>query len=404
ESVLASSSFRSGRLGGGDSSLLRLCQFVHSEAVVFLTSVTSVVDAESVRPPPWALLQWLARLFDFGGVRLVWAPAYRLEPLRAPDLGHNELNDQYNEAGANAGAKQHEDSAEGLQLHACGVSMNMAHWPVLTWLRASSVVLKNPQPDIRRNISVYCSSIDRSPRSTMCPASFSVAVHETDSAASLPRLHTSTPGTSPLLHATRAPSKRHERFRRVPGLFRPVGRVHPERDTGAASAGGSLYTVWEYRSRSSIPICFVECPARWDSSTPRGGPEPCQHGPVGHVHGDAADQVLHGQRTATSPATGEILSSRPYGIALQKNSPLTSLFNMAILNMQNDRSLESFKVYWWEREKVQCSTEKVSSGVQLKTLSGVFVLLGAGIGAGFVVLIVEFVCGQGLGHGARSSR
>uniref|UniRef100_A0A1I8F9F6 ANK_REP_REGION domain-containing protein n=1 Tax=Macrostomum lignano TaxID=282301 RepID=A0A1I8F9F6_9PLAT len=35
-----------------------------------------------------------------------------------------------------------------------GVSMNMAHWPVLTWLRASSVVLKNPQPDIRRNISV----------------------------------------------------------------------------------------------------------------------------------------------------------------------------------------------------------------------------------------------------------
>uniref|UniRef100_A0A1I8H6C7 ANK_REP_REGION domain-containing protein n=1 Tax=Macrostomum lignano TaxID=282301 RepID=A0A1I8H6C7_9PLAT len=144
------SSYRSGRLGGGDSSLLRLCQFVHSEAVVFLTSVTSVVDAESVRGSP---------VFDFGGVRLVWAPAYRLEPLRAPDLGHNELNDQYNEAGANAGAKQHEDSAEGLQLHACGVSMNMAHWPVLTWLRASSVVLKNPQPDIRRNISVYCSSI-----------------------------------------------------------------------------------------------------------------------------------------------------------------------------------------------------------------------------------------------------
>uniref|UniRef100_A0A1I8GXM7 NKG2-D type II integral membrane protein n=1 Tax=Macrostomum lignano TaxID=282301 RepID=A0A1I8GXM7_9PLAT len=59
--------------------------------------------------------------------------------------------------------------------------------------------------------------------------------------------------------------------------------------------------------------------------------------------------------------------------------------------MQNDRSLESYKVYWWEREKVQCSTEKVSSGVQLKTLSGVFVLLGAGIGAGFIVLIVEFV-------------
>uniref|UniRef100_A0A1I8H7G5 PBPe domain-containing protein n=1 Tax=Macrostomum lignano TaxID=282301 RepID=A0A1I8H7G5_9PLAT len=155
-------------------------------------------------------------------------------------------------------------------------------------------------------------------------------------------------------------------------------------------AGGSLYTVWEYPIEEQYTDMFRRMSGWGFFNTTE---EALSHVSTGQWAMFMETPLIkyYMGKDCDLTSTGEILSSRPYGIALQKNSPLTSLFNMAILNMQNDRSLESFKVYWWEREKVQCSTEKVSSGVQLKTLSGVFVLLGAGIGAGFVVLIVEFV-------------
>uniref|UniRef100_A0A1I8I3K3 PBPe domain-containing protein n=1 Tax=Macrostomum lignano TaxID=282301 RepID=A0A1I8I3K3_9PLAT len=86
---------------------------------------------------------------------------------------------------------------------------------------------------------------------------------------------------------------------------------------------------------------------------------------------------------------GEVLSSRPYGIVLQKGSLLTKKFDMAILQMQQDRTLETLKMQWWNSGHVNCPADARSIGLKLSSISGIFVLPILGVCLGFLALLAE---------------
>ncbi|BFZ02738.1 hypothetical protein BsWGS_05777 [Bradybaena similaris] len=88
---------------------------------------------------------------------------------------------------------------------------------------------------------------------------------------------------------------------------------------------------------------------------------------------------------------GEQFSRRPYSIGFKERSPYTDTFSAYILDLQKELELSSLRLRWWASSKVTCPKETANTGLDLYSLSGTFILTGAGIVSGFILLGLEHV-------------
>ncbi|CAG5132015.1 unnamed protein product, partial [Candidula unifasciata] len=88
---------------------------------------------------------------------------------------------------------------------------------------------------------------------------------------------------------------------------------------------------------------------------------------------------------------GEQFSRRPYSIGLKERSPYTDKFSRSILELQKELELSSLRLHWWASSEVNCPKETANTGLDLYSLSGTFILTGAGIILGLIVLGLEHI-------------
>ncbi|XP_043269225.1 ionotropic receptor 25a-like [Venturia canescens] len=90
---------------------------------------------------------------------------------------------------------------------------------------------------------------------------------------------------------------------------------------------------------------------------------------------------------------GEEFSKKPYALAIPKSSPLKTKLDMAITKMAEDGTLEKLKNAWWSYkiDRPRCPREyKISDGITIENIGGVFIILFSGIIVGVCTLIYEY--------------
>lgn len=89
--------------------------------------------------------------------------------------------------------------------------------------------------------------------------------------------------------------------------------------------------------------------------------------------------------------SGETFGRSGYGIGLQKNSFWTENVTLQILGMHESGFMESLDNKWILKSDKECEkeTENFPTTLGLRNMAGVFILVGAGIVAGFVLITVE---------------
>jgi ABC-type amino acid transport substrate-binding protein len=86
---------------------------------------------------------------------------------------------------------------------------------------------------------------------------------------------------------------------------------------------------------------------------------------------------------------GDLFNPTNYGIALPKGSNWTTPFNLAILSMREDGTIDNLYSKWWTAGAV-CSTDTSLSGsLDLVNMGGLWVLLAIFIALGIIALIFE---------------
>ncbi|XP_050390558.2 ionotropic receptor 25a [Patella vulgata] len=88
---------------------------------------------------------------------------------------------------------------------------------------------------------------------------------------------------------------------------------------------------------------------------------------------------------------GDQFSVRPYAFALKENSVYTKKISAAILDLQQDRRLETYKRKWWDDGKVSCPEDTSDQGLDLQSLTGSFLVVVMGVCSGVLVLVVELL-------------
>ncbi|XP_058790352.1 glutamate [NMDA] receptor subunit 1 isoform X2 [Phymastichus coffea] len=88
---------------------------------------------------------------------------------------------------------------------------------------------------------------------------------------------------------------------------------------------------------------------------------------------------------------GELFGRSGYGIGMQKRSPWTDAVTLAILDFHESGFMESLDNYWILQGNLQqCEQfEKTPNTLGLKNMAGVFILVGAGIIGGIMLIIIE---------------
>ncbi|GAB6031583.1 hypothetical protein CHUAL_009348 [Chamberlinius hualienensis] len=90
---------------------------------------------------------------------------------------------------------------------------------------------------------------------------------------------------------------------------------------------------------------------------------------------------------------GDEFSRRPVGLAVSKSSDLKEKLSIGILKMQNARTLEILKEKWWQNNpyQVHCEEDQYTEGISLRNIGGIFVVIVAGIGLSWIILLLEFL-------------
>ncbi|XP_019408175.1 PREDICTED: glutamate receptor ionotropic, delta-2 [Crocodylus porosus] len=91
---------------------------------------------------------------------------------------------------------------------------------------------------------------------------------------------------------------------------------------------------------------------------------------------------------------GNTIADRGYGIALQHGSPYRDVFSQRILELQQNGDMDILKHKWWPRNG-QCDlyssvdTKQKGSALDIKSFSGVFCILAAGIVLSCLIAMLE---------------
>ncbi|ESP03955.1 hypothetical protein LOTGIDRAFT_109845 [Lottia gigantea] len=96
-------------------------------------------------------------------------------------------------------------------------------------------------------------------------------------------------------------------------------------------------------------------------------------------------------RNCELTAIGDQFSVRPYAFALKEKSVYTKKISAAILDLQQDRKLETYKRKWWDDGKVSCPEDTSNQGLDLQSLTGSFLVVVMGIVSGVIVLGIELL-------------
>ncbi|XP_011496545.1 PREDICTED: glutamate [NMDA] receptor subunit 1 [Ceratosolen solmsi marchali] len=88
---------------------------------------------------------------------------------------------------------------------------------------------------------------------------------------------------------------------------------------------------------------------------------------------------------------GELFGRSGYGIGMQKRSPWADAVTLAVLDFHESGFMESLDNYWILQGNLQqCEQfEKTPNTLGLKNMAGVFILVGAGIIGGIMLIIIE---------------
>ena len=94
-----------------------------------------------------------------------------------------------------------------------------------------------------------------------------------------------------------------------------------------------------------------------------------------------------------------------YGLGLNKNSPYTDDFSLAILELREAGVLEQIITEYFQHRRTcdsditrdSASAQQDSEPIDLDSVGGLFILLGTGILLSFVILLVELACARALG-------
>lgn len=104
--------------------------------------------------------------------------------------------------------------------------------------------------------------------------------------------------------------------------------------------------------------------------------------------------TLHTVECGTLTTIGTLFGKIGYGIGLPKNSPYTKQLSQAILELRHSGFLDSLELKWLHAHG-ECKEEHVGvdSGTQLglADMAGVFIIICAGVGLSFIVLVVEWL-------------
>ncbi|XP_043285747.1 ionotropic receptor 25a-like [Venturia canescens] len=111
------------------------------------------------------------------------------------------------------------------------------------------------------------------------------------------------------------------------------------------------------------------------------------------VIGDATDIKYITRTHCDFIMVGEEFSKRPYGIAVQKGSPLKKQMDEAILQLIKDGILEKLKHRWWN-EKIKMPkcprVYEIIDGMTIGDMGGIFVIIVVGVCSAIGTLIFEF--------------
>ncbi|XP_064489384.1 glutamate receptor ionotropic, kainate 2-like [Ornithodoros turicata] len=105
------------------------------------------------------------------------------------------------------------------------------------------------------------------------------------------------------------------------------------------------------------------------------------------------------ERDCTLTQIGGLLDSKSYGIAMPSGSPYRTHISSAILQLQEQGTLQILKDRWWKvdsnkrcADDVAQAKSGVTSELGLAKVGGVFVILLAGLGLACIIVFGEFIC------------
>jgi ABC-type amino acid transport substrate-binding protein len=116
------------------------------------------------------------------------------------------------------------------------------------------------------------------------------------------------------------------------------------------------------------------------------------------VREDKVDAVVWNQNALQYAASrppcdtltvGDLFDQSNYGIALPRGSNWTTPFNLAILSMREDGTIDSLYSKWWDNGAVCSSDTSESTSLDLVNMGGLWILLGIFIALGVIALIFE---------------
>lgn len=95
-------------------------------------------------------------------------------------------------------------------------------------------------------------------------------------------------------------------------------------------------------------------------------------------------------------SVGTWLNSISYAIAMPINAGYLGIINSAILNLSESGELDKFKEKWWEHNRKEpiCKEERErekDSSLSVENVLGVFLVVGTGVCAAYLVAICEFL-------------
>lgn len=93
---------------------------------------------------------------------------------------------------------------------------------------------------------------------------------------------------------------------------------------------------------------------------------------------------------------GATLDSKSYGFALPRGSPYTSHLSSAILQLQDNGTIQRLKKRWWtghcsDREAVASEAQDEVTALSVSNVGGIFLVLLGGLGVSSVIAIIEFM-------------
>ncbi|CAG2254781.1 unnamed protein product [Mytilus edulis] len=109
--------------------------------------------------------------------------------------------------------------------------------------------------------------------------------------------------------------------------------------------------------------------------------------------GDAAENKFQTLTKCDLWEVGEEFSRKPFAFAVQEGSPLRNILSNAILQLLNQRKLETLKHKWWtnnQKKKTCPDIENESDGISIKNIGGVFLVIAVGTALSLICLAFEF--------------